>query len=65
MSTRIVFDNGHEIDVAQDEDDVVLAVRRDHPHPVTLESTAGRPMYVNWDHVAFLQEADGLGPAAG
>jgi hypothetical protein len=57
MSTRIVFDEGGEVIVAQDEADVVRAVRRDHPNPVTLESSIGGPLHVNWDHVAYLEEA--------
>ncbi len=57
MSTRIVFDGGSEVTVAQEETEVVRAVRRDHPNPVTLESSAGRPLHVNWDHVAFMEEA--------
>ncbi|HYM44615.1 MAG TPA: hypothetical protein VES65_00430 [Solirubrobacteraceae bacterium] len=56
MSTRIVFDGGTEVIVAQDEADVVHAVRRDHPNPVTLESGAGRPLHINWEHVAFMEE---------
>jgi hypothetical protein len=64
MSTRIVFDGGGEVIVAQDEADVVHAVRRDHPNPVTLESTAGGPLHVNWDHVAFIAETVS-GPEAG
>jgi hypothetical protein len=57
MSTRIVFDAGGEVIVAQDEAEVVRAVRRDHPNPVTLESATGGPLHVNWDHVAYLEEA--------
>jgi hypothetical protein len=57
MSTRIVFHNCAEVIVAQDEEDVVRAIRRDHPNPVTLESTTGGPLHVNWDHVAYLEEA--------
>lgn len=57
MPTRIVFTGGEEITVAQEEIDVIDAVRRDHPNPVTLESGAGRPLHVNWRHVAFVEEA--------
>lgn len=57
MATRIVFHGGGEILVAQDEQDVVHAVRRDHPNPVALESATGGPLHVNWDHVAFVEEA--------
>lgn len=53
MSTRIVFGSGGEVIVAQDESDVAHAVRRDHPSPVSLESTTGGPIHVNWNHVAF------------
>jgi len=56
MSTRIVFNGGAEVIVAQEEADVVHAVRRDHPNPVMLESVAGRPLHVNWGHVAFVEE---------
>jgi hypothetical protein len=56
MSTRIVFNNGAEVIVAEEEQDVISAVRRDHPNPVTLENSAGRPLHVNWDHVAFVEE---------
>jgi hypothetical protein len=64
MSTRIVFDDGSEVVVAQDEAEVVHAIRRDHPNPVTLESGTGGPLHVNWDHIAFLEEALS-GPATG
>lgn len=56
MATRIVFSNGQELLVAEDEDDVVARVRRDHPNPVTLESGIGGRLHVNWDHVAFVEE---------
>jgi hypothetical protein len=56
MSTRIVFEGGVEVTVAQDEADVVHAIRRDHPNPATLESTAGRPLHINWKHVIFMEE---------
>lgn len=65
MSTRIVFGGGSEVIVAQDEADVVHAVRRDHPDPVTLESAAGRPLHINWDHVAFVAEVEGGPGGAG
>ena len=63
MSTRIVFDSGTEVTVAQGEADVVRAVRRDHPNPVTLESSAGRPLHVNWEHVVFMEEIMPPAPA--
>ena len=56
VSTRIVFDGGAEVIVAQNEADVVQAIRRDHANPTTLESTAGRPLHVNWSHVIFMEE---------
>ena len=57
MPTRIVFDDGLEITVPESEDDVVLAVRRDHPNPVRLRDGEGRPLYVNWDHVRLIEPA--------
>lgn len=57
MATRIVFANGQEVLAAEDEADVVGAVRRDHPNPVTLENTIGGRLHVNWDHVAYVEEA--------
>jgi hypothetical protein len=62
MSTRIVFDGGGELTVAQEEADVVHAVRRDHPNPVTLESATGRPLHINWKHVAFMEETPAASP---
>ncbi len=56
MPTRIVFDGGGEVIAAQAEEEVVHAIRRDHPNPVTLESVTGGPLHVNWDHVAFVTE---------
>jgi hypothetical protein len=64
MSTRIVFDGGGEVTVAQEEADVVHAVRRDHPHPVTLESSTGRPLHINWAHVAFVEETLAASPGS-
>ena len=37
MATRIVYVNGQETVVTETEDQVVEAVRRDHPNPVKLE----------------------------
>ena len=65
MSTRIVFEGGAEVIVAQNEADVVLAVRRDHPNPATLESTAGRPLHINWSHVLFVEETLSAPPGRG
>ena len=42
--------------VAQDEGEVIHAIRRDHPNPVTFESTTGGSLHVNWDHIAFVEE---------
>ena len=57
MATRIVFSNGQELLVADEEDDVIARVRRDHPNPVTLESSIGGRLHLNWDHVAYVEEA--------
>ncbi|MBS1868380.1 MAG: hypothetical protein JSS99_01830 [Actinobacteria bacterium] len=57
MATRVVFANGRELLVAEDEDDVIGAVRREHPNPVSLESAIGGRLHVNWDHVAYVEEA--------
>jgi hypothetical protein len=54
MATRIMFLNGHETIVAENEADVVAAVRRDHPNPVKLEGTDGLVVHVNWTHVTFV-----------
>ncbi|HXW58842.1 MAG TPA: hypothetical protein VEJ23_05130 [Solirubrobacteraceae bacterium] len=56
MPTRIVFDNGGEVIAAESEEEVVHAIRRDHPNPVALESDTGGPLHVNWMHVAFVAE---------
>jgi hypothetical protein len=64
MSTRIVFEGGTEVIVAQDEEDVVHAVRRDHPNPVTLESSTARPLHINWTHVTFMEETLAASPLA-
>ena len=58
MPTRIVFDDGLEITVPESEDDVVLAVRRDHPNPVRLGRDGGGRLYVNWDHVRLIEPDD-------
>jgi hypothetical protein len=61
MPTRIVFDGGFEITVFDSQDDVVLAIRRDHPNPVRLRGDAdGRELHVNWDHIRLIEtQADG------
>jgi hypothetical protein len=53
-TTRL--DGRGEVLVAQDEADVMHAIRRDHPNPVRLESTTGGPLHINWDYVAFVEE---------
>ena len=56
MPTRIVFDDGFEITVVDSQDDVVLAVRRDHPNPVRLRrDTDGGELHVNWDHIRLIE----------
>lgn len=56
MPTRILFDDGLEISVHESEDDVALAVRRDHPNPVRLRRDGeGGTLYVNWDHVRLIE----------
>jgi uncharacterized protein YlzI (FlbEa/FlbD family) len=54
MATRIVFLNGQETTVTQTEDEVVEAVRRDHPNPVKLEGVDGIVMFVNWGHITSI-----------
>ena len=56
MPTRIVFGGGSEVIATQSDEDVVHAVRRDHPNPVTLEAASGGPLHVNWNQVAFVAE---------
>lgn len=56
MPTRIVFHDGLEITVPESEDDVVLAIRRDHPNPVRLRADGSR--YVNWDHIRLIGAAE-------
>ena len=56
MATRILFENGFEITVSESEDDVVLAVRRDHPNPVRLKrDESGGTVHVNWDHIHLIE----------
>ena len=54
MATRILFVSGQEMAVTETEDEVVKAVRRDHPNPVKLESLDGLVLYVNWSHVTSI-----------
>jgi uncharacterized protein YlzI (FlbEa/FlbD family) len=54
MATRIVFLNGQETTVTETEDQVVQAVRRDHPNPVKLEGVDGVVVFVNWNHITAI-----------
>jgi hypothetical protein len=54
MATRISFDSGQSTTVIESEDQVVEAVRRDHPNPVRLESMDGLVLYLNWTHVTTI-----------
>ena len=58
MATRLYFSSGRELSVPQDEDDVVLAVRRDHPNPVRLGDADSGEVHVNWDHIDFMTESN-------
>jgi hypothetical protein len=55
MATRIIFVNGSDTIVEATEDDVVAAVRRDHPNPVKLEGSDGLKLYVNWSAVTHFE----------
>jgi hypothetical protein len=57
MATRLYFASGRELTVAQSEDDVVLAVRRDFPNPVRL-GDGGAMVHVNWDRVEYFIQAE-------
>jgi hypothetical protein len=57
MPTHILFINGQDTTVTETEEEVVAAVRRDHPNPVKLEGTDGLVEYVNWAHVSLIQPA--------
>jgi uncharacterized protein YlzI (FlbEa/FlbD family) len=63
MATRIVFLGGHETTVTETEEEVVRAVRRDHPNPVKLEGLDGLVVYVNWSHIASIGPAPEPRPA--
>jgi hypothetical protein len=41
-------------DVTETEDQVVQAVRRDHPNPVRLEGADGIVVFVNWNHITSI-----------
>jgi hypothetical protein len=62
MSTRLFFASGRELTVAQSEDDVVLAVRRDFPNPVRL-GDGGSMVHVNWDRVEYFTAEGDAAPA--
>jgi hypothetical protein len=51
MATRIVFHGGQETTVTETEEEVVVAIRRDHPNPVKLETLDGLVLYVNWSWI--------------
>ena len=57
MATRITFLSGQDTLVAENESEVVAAVRRDHPNPVKLEGTDGVVQFVNWGHVTLITPA--------
>jgi uncharacterized protein YlzI (FlbEa/FlbD family) len=63
MATRIVFLGGHETTVTETEEEVVRAVRRDHPNPVKLEGLDGLVVYVNWSHITSIGPAPERRPA--
>jgi uncharacterized protein YlzI (FlbEa/FlbD family) len=54
MPTRVVFLNGQETTVTETEEEVVQAVRRDHPNPVKLEGLDGVVLFVNWSHITSI-----------
>ena len=60
MATQIVFLNGQETIVTETEDQVVQAVRRDHPNPVKLEGVDGVVVFVNWHHITSIAPAPEL-----
>lgn len=55
MATRIVYVNGQETVVTETEDQVVEAVRRDHPNPVKLE---------RFDRIVMFVQISARAPAA-
>ena len=58
MSTIVRLVDGEQLEVAEDLEAVINAVVRFHPKPVPLESAAGDPLYVNWDHVVYVRTRD-------
>jgi hypothetical protein len=63
MPTNIVFLGGQELTVAEEAGDVIAAARS-HPQPVTLESTFGTRVFVNWNHVAYATEVAQVGASS-
>ena len=57
MATQIVFLNGQQTTVTESEDQVVQAVRRDHPNPIKLEGVDGVVVFVNWNHIISIAPA--------
>jgi hypothetical protein len=57
LVTRLFFTSGREFPVAEPVDEVVSAVRRDHPNPVKLTGMGGA-IYVNWERVDFFGEIE-------
>jgi hypothetical protein len=56
MPTRIVSEDGLEITAFDSQDDVVLAIRRDHTSPVRLRRDAdGDELHVSWDHIRLIE----------
>ena len=62
MPTHILFINGQDTTVTETEEEVVAAVRRDHPNPVKLEGEDGVVEYVNWAHVSLIEPAPAPAP---
>jgi hypothetical protein len=62
MPALVVFVTGQELTVAEAEEDVVHAVRRDHPNPVSLKAQDGRALHVNWDHVMYVRAVEAQQP---
>jgi uncharacterized protein YlzI (FlbEa/FlbD family) len=57
MATRIVFLSGQETTVTETEDQVVQAVKPDHPNPVKLDGVDGIVVFVNWNHITSIAPA--------
>ena len=54
MATRIMFLGGQETTVNETEDQVVQAIRHDHPDPVKLEGVDGLVVHINRSHVTSI-----------